>query len=169
MTNSNSLHRLAGHWDRECHWNNSWGRKPSDQPPLEPHFHHLLMQESLMGFRGKYQTKARDSHTFHASHSVSGLFTVPPSHTQQDVKVPWSWWNWLVWRTIDRLQVASGLRIGYSWQPVVHFTFSLCLNLGWTLMLPCVHRYKCCTCLKFWDKASLGELRAFQIFGHRMS
>lgn len=76
--NSNSLHRLAGHWERECCWNNSWGKKPSEQPPLESHFHHLLRQESLMGFRGKYQTKARDSHSFHASHSV--FFTVPPPH-----------------------------------------------------------------------------------------
>lgn len=74
---SNSLHRLAEQRDRECCLNNSWGEKPSEAPTadqptnplsspfssplssplLEPHFHHLLRQESLMGFRGKYQSK----------------------------------------------------------------------------------------------------------------
>lgn len=30
---------------------------------LKPHFHHLLREESLMGFRGKFQTEPSDSHT----------------------------------------------------------------------------------------------------------
>lgn len=64
---SNTLQWQAKLWDTECCRNNSWGGKPyeasaADPPPqVEPHFHHLLREESLMGFRGKYHTKARDS------------------------------------------------------------------------------------------------------------
>lgn len=46
-------------------WETIWGSCCWPPPPsqLEPHFHHLLREESLMGFRGKYQTKTSDSQT----------------------------------------------------------------------------------------------------------
>lgn len=71
---SNSLHRQAELWNQECYFNNSWEqgnhlssrRPPHLLPPpshLKSHCHHLLRQESLMGFRGKYRTKVLDGPT----------------------------------------------------------------------------------------------------------
>lgn len=118
------MHRLAELWDRECCLNNSWGGKPSEAPaadpppPLEPHFHHLLREESLMGFRGKYQTKASDW-TFHATHSVSNGNYATMREVTREVKVCCArlQCDLLVWETMAKFQSAFMVRIEDSWRP----------------------------------------------------
>ncbi|KAI9519865.1 hypothetical protein NQZ68_024726 [Dissostichus eleginoides] len=49
-----------------------WSTQGAEQN--EQHFHHLLREESLMGFRGKYQTEASDSQT--SEHFIPPILTL---------------------------------------------------------------------------------------------
>lgn len=139
---SNRLHRLAVAelCDRECCLNNSWGEKASEPPaaghsptplPFAPtlreHFHHLLREESLMGFRGKYQTKATDSPA--ADRFVTSIlfpgcymnYATVYTVAQESAKVSGTWVesNLLVLGTMDKQRSKSTfmVRIEDSWRP----------------------------------------------------
>lgn len=92
--------------------------------PLKPHFNHLLREESLMGFRGKYQTKASDSQT--ADHFMPPIL-FPGCYVTyatvctvtQEGKVCWAQLqcNLLVRETMAKFQSAFMVRIADSWRP----------------------------------------------------
>lgn len=159
MANSNSLHRLAG----TARGNVAETTAGERNHLTSPRWSHTSITCSGRNpwWVSVGNTRQRHETAIHfMPPTLSRAFLQCHHHTQQDVKVPWPQWNWLVRETIARIQVASVSRIGASWQPVIHFSFSLSLYLGPTLVLPCVLMYMCGTRVEYLDNP-------FKNVGHR--